>query len=101
MRKPKAKTTRECLLPGCGKKLSRQFHFCKEHWDLVPVVLQNAVTRTYALYMKHLDFEPVRNELHRQQWRLARGVAVVSVQHALGQLTAEQMAHDMGNRPAP
>lgn len=92
-------TTRECLLPGCGKKLSKQFEFCAPHEALVPPVLLGAVKRTRALYEKHVDFDTVKNELHRKQWQLARGVAIVAVQHALGQISAEQLAKVIGNRP--
>ena len=87
-----AKKPRECLLPGCNKKLSRQFHFCKGHEALVPAVLLNAVNKTHALYLRHLDFNTTKNELHRKQWQLARGVAIVAVQHRLGQITQEQLA---------
>lgn len=97
--KKKSHSVRECLLPGCGRKLSRQFEFCKDHERLVPPVLLNALKRTRALYEKHLDFNTVKNELHRKQWQLARGVSIVAVQHALGQISPEQMAKLMGNRP--
>lgn len=98
MKKPNS--VRECLLPGCGKKLSKQFEFCKEHERLVPPVLLNAVKRTRALYEKHLDFNTVKNDLHLKQWQLARGVAIVAVEHALGRISPEQLAKIIGNRPA-
>jgi hypothetical protein len=92
------KKPRECLLPGCGKKLSKQFHFCKEHEALVPPVLLDAVKRTRAAYDKHLDFNTVRNEMHRKQWQLARGVAIVAVQFRLGQITEGELAKAIGNQ---
>lgn len=96
--RPHHKRPRECLLPGCGKKLSKQFHFCKDHQALVPPVLMQAVIRTRAAYDKHLDFNTVRNELNRKQWQLARGVAIVAVQFKLGQITEGELAKAIGNQ---
>lgn len=94
---PDAVMTRECLLPGCGAKISWQFHFCKTHWDKVPARLQDAVNRTYAASREILAFNPTVNEMRRKQWQLARGVAVVAVQYALGQITEDQMVKTIGN----
>lgn len=69
---------------------------------MVPAVLQEAVVRTYAKYLKKRDFDAVANEHHRQQWRLARGVAIVAVQYALGQISEGQMKKILGARgPQP
>lgn len=92
------KKPRECLLPGCGKKLSKQFHFCKEHQALVPPVLMDAVNRTRAAYERKLDFNTVLNERNRKQWQLARGVAIVAVQFKLGQITEGELATAIGNQ---
>lgn len=90
----------ECLLPGCGKKLSKRFHFCAAHWAMVPPVLQRAVETTYARYVKKREFDPYANEQHRKQWRLARGVAVTAVRYALGEITEDELKRVLGPRRA-
>lgn len=75
-----------CLLPGCEKRLSARWHFCKAHWALVPAVLQGALAKTWRLYQAPEPFNSLANEQHAKQWQLARGVAVVAVQAALGQI---------------
>lgn len=86
--RPKKQDT--CLLPGCERKLSSKWHFCKEHWNLVPEVLKRALTKTYELFCDKVPFNTVANDHRRKQWQLARGVAIVSVQEALGQVTVTE-----------
>lgn len=87
MNRPTKQTT--CLLPGCEKKLGYRWHFCLHHQSLIPRELQDIVAKAWARYQVKEPFNTVANDNRQKQWQLARGVAVVAVQDALGQISVK------------
>lgn len=74
--------TLECGIPGCGKKLSRRFLMCRDHWALVPPVLQQAVEKTQEEWAHQAYFarsDPPMIKVLRHNVMMARAVAIASV----------------------
>jgi hypothetical protein len=69
---------RDCLAPGCSRRISRELLCCAEHWYLLPLELRRRIAAAWAAFLSPLADQRARLDSYHT-WRELREQAAAYI----------------------